>query len=253
MHPRNWRRLLIWLTIACACATGAPARAIVGPAQEDRGYAAHVVMLLTRGVDRAGFCTAVVLAPQAILTAAHCVAAIGDMRVHYRDDAGRPVIVEVQAVAVHPGFRANTLNKRVLSDDLALVRTQAPLDARFSAAELDETGAVVAGQSVQIVGYGLGRESEGKSGGVLRSALLRVRAPISPSLLWAEDPSGKGISACSGDSGGPIVSSDGAKVLAITTWSEGAGEGKRCGVVTMGPLVAPQRAWIDSVLQRWRL
>ena len=44
----------------------------------------------------------------------------------------------------------------------------------------------------------------------------------------------------------------GAKVLAITTWSAGTA-GKRCGAVTQGPLLAPQRGWIDSVLKGWGL
>ena len=55
----------------------------------------------------------------------------------------------------------------------------------------------------------------------------------------------------SGDSGGPIVSADDGKVLAITAWSAGAGHGSRCGALTQGALVAPQRAWIDAVLNRW--
>jgi secreted trypsin-like serine protease len=79
-----------------------------------------------------------------------------------------------------------------------------------------------------------------------------VRAPLSTTLLWAEDPNKTGLGACSGDSGGPILSGDGAKVLAITTWSAGSGGGKRCGAVTQGPFVAPQRGWIDSVLRKWR-
>ena len=255
MIKTQWRRRLPFWLLLCAgiCAISSPALALVGPASEDQSFAAHVVMVLKRGGDRAGFCTGVVLAPQVVLTAAHCVAPIKDMRIHYKDDTGRPEIVEVRAVAVHPGFRADALSKRVVSIDLALVETQAPLDARFSAAELDEAGAVAVGQSVRVVGYGLGREGEGTSGGVLRSAALQVRAPLSAILLWAEDPNGAGAGACSGDSGGPILSGDGAKVLAITTWSAGPNRGIHCGAVTQGPLIAPQRAWIDGVLKRWGL
>jgi hypothetical protein len=104
---------------------------------------------------------------------------------------------------------------------------------------------------VRVIGYGVGREGEGTSAGVLRDAALQVRAPLSKVLLWAEDPSGAGSGGCTGDSGGPIVADDGAKVLAITTWSSGTG-GKRCGAVTQGPLIAGQRAWIDGVLEKWR-
>ena len=253
MKMQSWRRSWIGLlAAAAACAAGSPARSLVGPASEDRTFAGHVVMVLQRGVDRAGFCTGVVVAPQAVLTAAHCITAIKDMRIHYRDDSGKPVLLEVRAVATHPGYRADAIAKRIVSIDLALVETQTPLEPRFSPAPLDDSGTVAVGQSLRIVGYGVGREGQGASAGVLRSAPLQVRAPLSAVLLWAEDPNGAGAGGCTGDSGGPILSGDGAKVLAITTWSAGTG-GKRCGAVTQGPLLAPQRGWIDGVLKGWGL
>jgi hypothetical protein len=247
------RRLLIRILAAAgACAMASPALSIVGPAREDQSFAAHVVMVLKRSEGRAGFCTGVVVAPRAVLTAAHCVAAVKDMRVHYRDDSGQPVLIDVESVAVHPGFRADALTKRVVSIDLALIQTKTPLEARFSPAELDDGGGVDVGRPLRIFGYGVSREGEGASAGVLRSAALRVRAPLSAILLWAEDPNGAGAGACTGDSGGPILSEDGRQVLAIATWSAGSGA-RRCGAVTQGPLVAPQRGWIDRVLQGWRL
>ena len=229
-----------------------PAFALVGPAVEDPSYADHVVMVLKRAVGRASFCTGVVLAPRVILTAAHCVAAIGDMRVHYRDDAGRPVLIEVDAIAVHPGYRADAAARRVVSIDLALVRTRTPIDPRFSAAALDADGVVAVGRPLRILGYGVAREGEGSSAGVLRGAALRVRAPLSKVLLWAEDPDDAGGGACAGDSGGPILADDTRQVLAISAWSTGGGA-RHCGTITQGPLVAPQRGWIDGVLRGWGL
>jgi S1-C subfamily serine protease len=246
----NWRRL--WIILFVVAPFGAaPARALVGPSNEDRSFASHVVMVLKRGVDRAGFCTGVVLGPREVLTAAHCLAAAKDLRIFYRDDSGNPVLLDVQATVAHPRYRADAPTARVVSIDLALIQTQTPLDARFSAAALEDDGRVQVGQPVRIVGYGVTREGEGTSAGVLRSAPLQARAPISTILLWAEDPNGAGAGGCTGDSGGPILTGDGEKVLAITTWSAGSGS-KRCGSLTQGPLVAPQRGWIDGVLQRWR-
>jgi Trypsin len=247
----HWRRLWFAFLIGASLGVALPARALVGASNEDRSFAGHVVMVLKRGVDRAGFCTGIVLGSREVLTAAHCLAAAKDLRVFYRDDAGKQVLLDVQATAAHPRYRADAPTARVVSIDLALIQTQMPLDARFSAASLDEMGAVEVGQPVRIFGYGVTREGEGTSAGMLRSALLRARAPLSTVLLWAEDPNDAGAGGCTGDSGGPILTGDGEKVLAVTTWSAGTG-GKRCGALTQGPLVAPQRAWIDGVLQRWR-
>ncbi len=61
--------------------------------------------------------------PRAVLTAAHRAAAVKDLRVRYRDGAGQLVLIDVEAVAVHPGLRADALTKRVVSIDLGLVQT----------------------------------------------------------------------------------------------------------------------------------
>ena len=228
-----------------------PAAALVGPSVEDPSFAPHLVMVLNRGVNRAGFCTGVVLAPRVVLTAAHCVVATANMRVYYRGPGGEPVLREIVATAVHPLFHADAPAKRVVSIDLALIETSAPLDGRFSPAPLDETGSMTIGGGLTIFGYGVAREGDGKSAGTLRAAKLAARAPQSSILLWAEDPDHSGAGACTGDSGGPIVSAASGKVVAITAWSAGDGHGQRCGALTQGPLVAPQAGWIDGVLKRW--
>jgi hypothetical protein len=229
----------------------APAPALVGPSEDDPSFADHLVMVLNRGVDRAGFCTGVVIAPRVVLTAAHCVVSIDNMRVYYRGPDGAPVLREIAAIAIHPAFHADAPVKRIVSIDLALVETRQPLDGRFSPAPLDDKGVVAVGAALKIFGYGVAAEGDGKTAGALRAAKLMVRAPQSSILLWAEDPDHGGAGACTGDSGGPIVSAESGRVLAITAWSAGAGHGRRCGALTQGPLVAPQAAWIDSILKRW--
>jgi hypothetical protein len=74
--------------------------------------------------------------PRAVLTAAHRGTAVKDLRVRYRDGAGQPVLIDVEAVAVHPGLRADPPTKGVVSVDLGVVQTQTPLEALFSAVEL---------------------------------------------------------------------------------------------------------------------
>ncbi|HLW90115.1 MAG TPA: trypsin-like serine protease [Roseiarcus sp.] len=239
------------LALAASFIALGPAQALVGPAEPDNAFASHIVMVLNRGVDRAGFCSAVVITPRVVLTAAHCIASVDNMRIHYRNEAGDPELGAIEAIAVHPRYHADAAAKRIVSIDLALVRAKTPLPARFSAAELDDSGATSVGERLRIFGYGVAREGDGTSAGVLRGANLATRTPLSSILLWAADPTGGGAGACTGDSGGPIVSGESGKVLAITAWSAGTGHGDRCGGLTQGPLVAPEGQWIDSVLKRW--
>jgi len=241
----------VGLALAALLSAAAPAFALVGPAEDDDSFATHLVMILNRGVDRAGFCTGVVIAPRVVLTAAHCVVSADNMRVYYRGPSGEPVLREIAATALHPRFRPDAPAKRIVSIDLALVETRAPLDGRFSPATLDDKGSVGVGEALRIFGFGVAREGDGKTAGALRAASLVARAPQSSILLWAEDPAHAGAGACTGDSGGPIVSAADGKVVAITAWSAGAGHDRRCGALTQGPLVAPQASWIAGVLKRW--
>ena len=239
-----WLGLAVWLMPQAGLA-------LVGPAREDLALNDHVVMVLIRGAGKAGFCSGVAMAPNVVLTAGHCAKAVGDMRVFYRDATGAPVTIAVLAAALHPGYRAQAIARRVISIDLALIETATPLDQRFSALALDVTGEIAIGQSLLTAGFGVGRENEQTSAGVLRSIGLVARGPLSKILVWAEDASDKGGGACAGDSGGPILSGDGSKLLAIIAWSAGK-PGRRCGALTQGILVAPVRDWIRATIARWR-
>src|SRR5579883_1696790 len=189
---RHRLRSILTGEVLAALLAASPALALVGPAQDDNSFASHLVMVLNRGVDRAGFCTGVVVAPRAVLTAAHCVTSTDNMRIYYRGPGGEPVLQEIAASAVHPLFRADAPAKRAVSIDLALIETRAPLDKRFSPATLDDKGAATVGAALTIFGYGVAREGDGKTAGALRAARLAVRAPLSPILLWAEDPAHSG-------------------------------------------------------------
>ncbi len=242
------RRGALFALIAAAL-SAAPARAVVGPSESGARFADHVVMVLTRGGDRDGFCTGIVLGPRAVLTAAHCLRPTRDMAVHYRDASGKPVLVAVAAAVAHPLYRPNAIAERQVSIDLALIETETPLDPRFTPARLAEGEGPAVGDETILAGYGVAREGIPSSGGKLLSARLKVRAPLSRILLWAED--GAAAGACGGDSGAPLYLGDGETVAAIVAWTSGAERGKRCGGLTQGPLIAPQRDWIAATLARW--
>ncbi len=106
----------------------APAGALVG-ASPDARFADRVAMVLLRGGGEAGFCSALVLDSRTLLTAAHCVKAIRDMAVHYRDASGAPVVIPVEAAVAHPLYRPDAIAARAVSIDAALIRTARPLDS----------------------------------------------------------------------------------------------------------------------------
>lgn len=236
---------------ALAMVAGTPAGAVV-QGRSDPALARHTVMVLT---NKGGFCSASVIAPTVILTAAHCVTGASAYKVHYKENDGSPVLLDPASIAVHPGYDAGAVKGRRRSIDMALVRLSAPLPSRFAPIALSAAPRPAAGDTLTVGGYGLGQEGMPTTGGQFRAADLGVIEPFGPSsiLVWLTDPrtgrSASGSGACQGDSGGPVFAADG--VLAVTVWAEGPGKAA-CGALTQGLLVAPQRAWIDGVLAKWR-
>jgi S1-C subfamily serine protease len=238
---------LIWGPVLAANSAGA----VVGG--RDGGPASRSTLMVLNA--RGGVCTGIVLSARAILTAAHCAAGGTDLRIHWKDGGGEPVLIAPASVALHPEFKANAVAARQRSIDLALLRLAEPLPTRFAPATLVEGALPRAGVPVMLAGYGVSREGEARTTGVYRSAALVAVEPYGPGrvLLWATDPAGAGKrpgpGACQGDSGGPMTGADGG-IVAVTSWSTGPA-GKSCGLLSQGVLVSPQRAWIDGTLSQW--
>lgn len=240
-------RSLLSFAFSILLATG-PAHALVGASNPPGAAARHTVMVLKQQRGGSVFCSGVVIAPRIVLTAAHCVHRARGVAI-YVPGGGAPKLQEATSIVMHPGFVPDAIRKRVRSIDLALVRLASPLPPQLEPVALDGAGAFSVGRRLRIAGFGVRREGVEKSAGQLRSGELLVREPLSSILLWAR-PATKAGGACTGDSGGPIFSPDVTRVVAITTWARGTGK-RRCGELTQGVLVAPQRAWIQSVLAKW--
>lgn len=232
-----------------ACLASGPSQALVGESETYGPMAPHAVMVLTSGARGAGFCTGVVIGRDVVLTAAHCVAGLAKTMVFFKQNDA-PVFVPPAAIAVHPAYKAEAPRTRERSIDLALIRTKTPLPEALKPVTLEQTANIALGALYGISGFGLTREGQGASGGVLHWGKLRARAPLSSILLWAEDPRARGFGACEGDSGGPVFNLETGALIAITSWSEGEGK-THCGKLTQAALIAPQRAWMDGVLRGW--
>lgn len=247
---RNWRggaaralAAVLWLSAAPAPS----AFALVGDASASGPeLARHIVMVLKSTSGGAGFCSGVVIDRRVVLTAAHCVASLQTTKI-YANRNGHPEFAAVVALAVHPQYRANAPLRRERSIDLALLHLDHELQD-FTPIPLSDNDSVPIGTRVQIAGFGITREADGRSGGVLRSGQLVVRAPASDILLWLADPEQHGTGACAGDSGGAVLV--GQALTAITNWAEGAGTA-HCGSLTQAALLKPHWMWIETILRSW--
>lgn len=228
-----------------------PAAALVGPSQDGAAVARFVIMVLNRAGSVAGYCSGVVLGRNAVLTAAHCVPEGAAVKVHFRDPAGGPVLLDAAEIVRNPAYRADAVKARRRSIDLALIRTASPLPDRFEPARLArEELPPVAGRPYRLAGFGLTREGDPRTSGTLRLAAVAADRPLSRVLLWARDPSGTGAGACTGDSGGPVFEATDDAVAAVMVWSAGLGRAD-CGALTQAVWLDPERAWIETILLRW--
>ena len=99
-----------------------------GALPADQTIARHVVLIIGGN----NVCTGVAVAPDLVLTAAHCVLANGRYRLVVFDGR-RPAVKDIATVAPHPQF-----SPRADAPDLALVKLAAPPAANLAPAAFSE-------------------------------------------------------------------------------------------------------------------
>lgn len=243
------RALTACVFAAALAGFSAPAMALGGSAASASpwGLSSHVVMVLgTRGT----VCTGTLLTSRIIITAAHCTVGSKQMAVAYIE-GDRPILQPVASVARHPGFSKNA----AVSVDMALIKLQEPLPARYVPVGLDGgSGAAAIGESLTIAGFGLAEEKDYKSAGTLRAASVELLPRMYPRFLrLGIDGDASRLAICQGDSGGPVLAGGGAPSLVGVLYAHER-NGKKasaCGSIAQAVRVAPQRAWIDRVMAGW--
>jgi len=232
-------RALICLLLSCC-----PAIAMVGGAGAPPDSIARAVVLVVG--SRGNFCTGAALAPDLVLTAAHCVLPGADYKI-VEYERGQPQLRDVKSVKAHPGFNLQSLLAHRATADVALLKLAAPL-ASVTPARLGSTPSVAPGDTFVVAGLGVAVRGEGKSGGTVRAASLvatgrpgnlQIRLVDAATLGEKE-----GLGACTGDSGAPVFMNG--AIIGVVSWSTGPRNSAGCGGLTGVTPLALYRSWITD-------
>jgi hypothetical protein len=200
-------------------------------------------------------CSGAVIAPDLILTAAHCVLQRANYRVVAVDRGFRRYSIKAVAAAMHPAFVAGTTPRNQPGVDLAIIKLEASLGPDFLPLDPRWATSVQPGEYVSLAGFGLTAESNRKSARVLRQTRLVTLGTLKVAnqvLIMADErrlAMTAGAGACRGDSGGPIVRGEPGRyqLLGIVSWSSGARKSSvatACGGLTAVTPVADHGDWI---------
>jgi len=263
---RTLRFTLALTTTLCALAIPtAAAEARIGP--RVIGGAPSVpgppfaAALVQRGEDAfdTQFCAATVVAPQAVVTAAHCVAgapvnAIDVVSARSRLSSADGQRIPVSAIRVHPSY-----SERTGRNDVAVLLLSQPTSApALPLAGAGEGGLTAGGAPVVLYGWGGVANERGSHSDEIREGGMRMLSDQSCRQLWedlyspvgelcAVGPNAGKPDACPGDSGGPLLGGQGfaARLVGIVSFG-----GRICGDPTAPTVFTRVSAYAGWIAQQ---
>lgn len=246
-------RRLLPLVVFAWCGVPFAAVALVGGAAPAPDHARSVVMIAG---SRGNSCTGALIARDLVLTAAHCVPPGAEYKLVTFDADRRPLLRDTVRVERHPQFSQQAFDNHRATADVALIKLAAPVAGAAPVALFGGKLSVAPGDMFVVVGYGLTRQNDGRSGGTLRTARLIATGRPGNLQIRLFDPATRnaqaGLGACTGDSGAPVFVGDNGRlsVIGVVSWSTGAGNSEGCGGLTGVTPLSLYRPWLVDIARK---